>query len=167
MLGHLSRTAATFIALVALAACTYHPLRFPMYGAADDRTRLAGEWVGEFEGARAGRSGSISFRLEAGRDSANGEVSVLASYMGNAQPMRYDERGPFHRVGTGTTLRIRHVSVGASIVEGSLEPFRDAECDCMVTTWFRGEVHGDSIVGGFVSRGGSMTRRGEWRMSRR
>jgi hypothetical protein len=167
MLGHRSRTAAPFIALVALAACTYHPSRFPLYGATDDRTRLAGEWIGEFEVARSGRSGSISFHLEAGRDSASGDVSVLAPYVGNAQPRRYDERGPSPRFAAGATLRIRDVSVGASIVEGSLEPFRDAECDCSVTTWFRGEVHGDSIVGEFVSRGGFTKRRGEWRMSRR
>jgi hypothetical protein len=167
MFRHRTRTLSTFVVLMAFTACTYHPSRFPMYGSTDHRTRLAGEWVGEFQGARSDRSGSIDFRLEADRDSASGEVSLLDSYMGYARPLRYDERGPAARVTTGTTLRIRYVRVGGSIVEGLLEPFRDPECDCMVTTRFLGEIRGDSIIGEYVSRDGWTTRRGEWRMSRR
>jgi len=61
----------------------------------------------------------------------------------------------------------RYVRVGASIVEGILEPFRDPACDCMVTTRFLSEIRGDSIIREYVSRGGWTARRGEWRMSRR
>lgn len=166
MFGHRTRTTTMLAGLVAFTACTYYPANFPIYGTTDERARLAGDWEGEFDDSRAGGGGSISFRLEAGRDSASGDVTLLASHIGNAQ-LGYETRVPTARTATRTTLRIGYASVGASLVEGILEPFRDPECDCMVDTSFRGELRGDSIVGRYVSRRGWTMRRGEWRMSRR
>ena len=164
MFGHHKHTAVAILGLVILAACTYHPARFPMYGTIDDKSRLAGEWFGEFTSEHPDRSGSIAFQLEPGRDSASGEVSLQASYVG--QRMRPQEQGFHARASTATALRIRYVRAGESEVEGILEPYHDPDCDCMVTTTFLGVVRGDSITGEYVSRGEWTIRQGAWRMSR-
>ena len=167
MFGHRIGTLTMLVSLAALGACAYHPFAFPVYGTTDERIRLAGEWIGEFDGARSGVGGSIDFQFDPGRDSATGDVSVFASRTGNEQPVANYHHVLPPRALTGTTLRIRSARVDASIVEGILEPYADAECGCTVTTGFRGEIRGDSIVGHYVSRGGWLTRRGEWRMRRR
>jgi len=165
MFGHRKHTAAVILGLTALAACTYRPSFFPMHGRIDDRSRLAGEWLGEFTSAHPERSGSIAFQFEPGRDSASGEVSVQTSFVG--QRIRYQEQGSYLRASAATILRIRYVRASESTVEGVLEPYRDPECDCMVTTTFLGIVRGDSIIGEYVSRGRWTTRQGAWRMGRR
>ena len=164
MLGHRTRTAA-LLGVMMLAACTYHPSRFPIYGTTDDRAPLAGEWFGEFTSTGTGRNGNIGFRLEPGRDSASGDVSMETFYVG-AQ-VRYQEHRPHPGAAAAPALRIRHVRAGASILEGVIEPFHDPDCDCMVTTRFRGVVRGDSIAGTYVGRGGATTREGAWHVTRR
>ena len=165
MFGHRKHTAAVILGLTALAACTYRPSLFPMYGRIDDRSRLAGDWFGEFTSEHPDRSGSIAFQLEPGRDSASGEVSVQTSSVG--QRVRYQEQGSYPRASTARVLRIRYVRASESTVEGVLEPYHDPDCDCMVTTTFLGIVRGDSIIGEYVSRGRWTTRQGAWRMGRR
>ena len=165
MLGHHKHTAAAILGVTILAACTYHPSSFPMYGRIDDRSRLAGEWLGEFSSAHPDRSGSIAVQIEPGRDSASGEVSVQASHVG--QRIRHQEQGFYPRASTATVLRIRYMRAGESTVEGVLEPYYDPDCDCTVTTTFLGVLHGDSITGQYVGRGGWMMRQGAWRMGRR
>jgi hypothetical protein len=165
MFGHHTRTAAAILGLTVLAACTYHPSLFPVIGRIDDKSRLTGEWIGEFSSAHPDRSRSIAFQLEPGRDSASGEVSLEPSYVG--QGIRQQAQGLYPRVSTTTVVRIRYVHAEESTVEGVLEPYHDPDCDCVVTTTFLGVVRGDSITGEYVSRGEWTTRQGAWRMSRR
>jgi len=159
------RAAAAALGFSLLTACTYRPSSFPVYGAADDRSPLTGDWSGEFESAHPGWNGSISIQLEPGRDSARGDVSLVPLYVGREtgyREYRLDTPGS-----GGAALRVRYVRARAPIVEGELEPFHDRDCDCMVTTMFRGIVRGDSITGHYVSRGRWTTRQGAWRMNRR
>ena len=164
MFGHHKHTAAAILGLTVLAACTYHPSLFPVIGQIDDKSRLTGEWLGEFTGTPPDRSRSIAFQLEPGRDSASGEVSLEASYVG--QGIRHQAQGLNPRVSTTTVVRIRYVRADESTVEGVLEPYYDPDCDCEVTTAFLGVVRGDSITGEYLSRGAWTTRQGAWRMSR-
>ena len=164
MLGHRKHTAAAIVGLTILAACTYHPSLFPVIGRIDAKSRLTGEWLGEFTSTHPDRSRSIAFQLEPGRDSASGEVSLEASYVG--QGTGYREQGLYPRVSPTTVVRIRYVRADESTVEGVLEPYHDPDCDCVVTTTFLGVVRGDSITGEYVSRGAWTTRQGAWRMSR-
>jgi hypothetical protein len=165
MFGHHRHTAAAILGLTVLAGCTYHPSRFPIIGKIDDKSRLTGQWLGEFTSTHPDRSRSIAFQLEPGRDSASGEVSLDASYVG--QGVRHQGQGLHPRVSTTTVVRIRYVRADESTVEGALEPYDDPDCGCMVTTAFLGVLRGDSITGEYVSRSRWATRQGAWRMSRR
>src|SRR5256886_5468755 len=49
----------------------------PVGGTAGDMAALAGQWEGSYSSASTGRSGSISFTLSAGNDSAFGDVIMI------------------------------------------------------------------------------------------
>lgn len=72
---------------------------------------------------------------------------------------------------TSETLAIEFVRVdGASeTISGTLEPYRDPDCNCIVATTFTGTVSRDSIEGTFVTQAGGAyrTKRGQWRVERR
>jgi hypothetical protein len=158
-----TRTTVMALGVAALAACTAQPSRFQLLGTRDDRSRLSGEWLGEFESSSAGRNGSISVRLEPGRDSASGDVYVDVVHAG--EQAGYHDQRVYTRIATAA-MRIGYVRVRPWTVEGALEPFHDPDCVCLVTTRFRGVVRGDSITGEYVSRGGWRVREGVWRMGR-
>jgi len=164
MLGQGKRAGAALLALVALVGCRYQPSFFPVRGTSDDRSQLVGEWYGEFTSTSTDRNGFIGFHLEPGRDSASGDVSVLPRAV-LQEGWHHDDR-PYRRAPTPTGLRIGLLRVDATSVEGFVEPFQDPDCSCMVSTWSRGVVRGYSITGEYVSRGGSVSRRGTWRMRR-
>ena len=96
---------------------------------------------------------------------AHGEVVMLPA-AGPAPVPREPRVGP----GAPKPLAISLVRVdGASeTVSGSLEPYRDPACGCMVTTTFVGSVHRDRIEGTFVTQGGGghRTTTGRWRVDR-
>ena len=62
MFGDRTGILAVFTGVRMFAACTYHPSRFPIYGTAGDRSRLAGAWFGEFTSAGTGRGDTIPGR---------------------------------------------------------------------------------------------------------
>ncbi len=164
MLGQGKGAAAALLALAALAACRYRPSFFPVHGTTGDRSRIVGEWHGEFVGTGTDRSGFIDFRLEPGRDSASGDVTILPRAV--LQQTWHRQHVSHRRAATPTALRIARLRVDATVVEGFVEPSSDPECSCTVTTWFRGVVRGDSMTGEYVSRRGSASSRGVWRMRR-
>src|SRR2546430_3957423 len=49
----------------------------PVGGTAGEVAALAGQWEGSYSSASTGRSGSISFTLSAGNDSAFGDVIMI------------------------------------------------------------------------------------------
>ena len=63
--------------LLTVVACHYRPWPVRLEGRSSDLANLAGEWVGEYSGSQSGRSGSIIFRLAAGRDTAYGDVLMI------------------------------------------------------------------------------------------
>jgi hypothetical protein len=165
MLGQGKRTIAALLTLGALAACRYRPSYFPVHGTTGDRSRLVGEWYGELTSMSTDRTGLIDFRFEPGRDSASGDVTILPRAA--LQQAWHQENHPHHRAAAPTALRIRLLRVDAATVEGFVEPFQDPDCGCTVATRFHGVVHGDSMTGEYVSRGGWVSREGTWRMRRR
>ena len=61
-------------ALLLLAGCAGNPSPVPVVGTASDVRALSGEWAGEYRSPETGRTGSITFKLAAGRDTAFGDV---------------------------------------------------------------------------------------------
>jgi hypothetical protein len=66
-------------------------------------------------------------------------------------------------------LHIRFVRAEGGIVNGRLEPYRDPQCGCQLTTVFRGMLKGDTLSGSFRSWHEEMQRwtEGTWRTVRK
>jgi hypothetical protein len=151
------------VAATVVAGCASAPRSFPVAGESE---LLAGVWQGEFSGAKAGRSGTIHFELKAGQDSAYGDVLMIPETWehGNRPPTEY----PAPPVETPELVGIRFVRVSQGEVRGTLSPYHDAACDCMVSTIFDGSIKGDRIEGSyrtFYSPGG-IESVGKWKVKR-
>lgn len=134
-------------ALALTAACALNPAPVPVTGAAADVNALAGEWTGEYRSVETGRSGSILFTLQSGRDTAYGDVIMVARESG----MTHDDamRVATARRQANQVLTIRFVRVSGSTVTGTIEPYPSPDCNCQLITVFRGELRGDRIEGSF------------------
>lgn len=163
---------ASLLGLAALgSACATAPSPVPVVADPVDAGRMAGEWSGSYRSPDTGRSGSIVFRLEAGRDTAFGDVVMIprGSTEGYAPADGWDEE----RFGTSSdggpeVLRIAFVLFRGGTVTGTLEPYRDPECGCTLHTSFEGELEGDVIEGTFVTEHGDCceSHAGTWRVAR-
>lgn len=145
--------------MLSISACSYNPPPISVQGREADLLSLAGEWFGEYWSAESGRSGSILFRLDAATDSAHGDVLMLPGERGLNR-----ETAPPHSEYIG----IRFVRADADVIQGMLDPYRDPNCGCRLTTTFTGTMHGDTISGTFSSRHheGGDTQHGQFRVER-
>lgn len=130
---------------------------------------LEGTWSGEYSSAETGRRGKIRFELEAAEGGvAHGDVLSFGDVERLEDPSLSDPPGA--RGDLTRRLRISFVSVEPEreAVSGTLEPYRDPECECLLSTTFYGEVREGAIEGTYVSRGpaGHPTTRGRWRVER-
>ena len=155
--------------LLVIAACAERPQapRVPVDATTEDVRVLGGEWHGEFWGVD-GRSGPIRFELSAeeGETIARGDVTMFGRKIGHElQPANPGRPGVISE-----TLAISFVRVDASTetVTGAMEPYRDPECDCVVTTTFTGVISGDRIHGTWLTRAGAsfLPRSGRWEVRR-
>ena len=120
-------------------------------GAPEALESLAGEWRGEYWSADTGRRGTIRFALEADTGAAWGDVWMLPA-IDAAAP---DEEGGVRGGGGAEPLQIRFVRVAASgALSGTIEPYRDPGCDCLLSTTFTGAIVGHRIEGTYTTTGG-------------
>lgn len=141
-------------------ACTWVGSPVPVSG---EVPALAGEWMGDYWSAESGRRGTIVFRLAAGSDTARGEVIM---YEGSIHPPMPTDPGSRHTTDRpAVALSISFVRVSAGVVTGRLDPYRDPECGCLLTTEFIGNLKADTLAGTFTSYHHEMAKtvRGEWR----
>jgi hypothetical protein len=140
----------------------------PVAGVRSDISALAGRWEGEYSSEATGRSGSITFELKAGDTVARGDVLMVPK--GASQPPPASSLP-----GTSSTLatmpqvlNISFVNASGGVVKGTMQPYRDPECDCEVETTFIGRLTGGTIEGTFTSsaRGASTVTTGRWKMTR-
>jgi hypothetical protein len=155
---------------LAVAACSRaEPALVPVSGGGVGA--LAGEWEGSYASPQTGRGGSIVFRLTAGRDTAEGDVVMVPR--GTAQPLQRAPDAPGAASAAAhpipEALAIRFVRAEGGRVSGQLEPYRDPDCACPVSTVFEGTVSGDRIEGTFTTRGSPAhgTATGTWRVRRK
>lgn len=162
-------TSILLLTVALLTACVEQspPQAVPVYANAEDMFVLEGEWWGQYWSADTGRSGRIRLSLEAEADRAYGDVLMLAAD-------REENRGSTSRVDSmaapSETLTIEFVRVDAETetVSGTLDPYLDPQCDCMVQTTFTGIVSSDAIEGTFVTKAGAAygTKSGRWKVER-
>ena len=139
--------ALSTLALVFVAACAWKPQPIVMVGPTTEVSALAGEWSGEYYSGDTQRSGTIWFKLVAGRDSAFGDVLMVPRE--NATPMP-EPSAPTWR-NPQRVLTIKFVRVAAPQVSGSIDPYPSPDCGCTLFTFFRGELKGDRIEGEFTT----------------
>ena len=127
---------------------------------------LTGRWVGEFAGGAGGRGGSLAFTLRSGSDSLYGEVTMIDPHgqqLHAADPMN----GRPIQMQSTHQARIEFAWLNGSTVRGTIEPYLAADCACVVSSAFYGEVMGDRITGRFVMRSaGRVLAEGSWEMKR-
>jgi hypothetical protein len=150
-----------------LVACRYQPTPVAVQGADVDISTIAGEWVGEYSSAQSGRSGAITFSVQAGRDTAFGDVTMSPQLNQTLRAADYGTPAHERHVSSPASLRITFVRVRGGTVEGSLEPYIAPDCNCTVSTVFRGTLQGNEIRGDFVTRGaGGLHQTGSWSVRR-
>jgi hypothetical protein len=162
------RRVALLAAALTAAACAPVINKTPVTGTTPAISRLVGEWQGDYSGTESGRRGLIAFRLRAGADTAEGDIIM------QRQP-DYDPSAPNAPIhwdamrATQQQLSIRFVFVSDDEVSGVLNPYRDPDCGCTLTTTFRGRIRGDVIEGTFHSEGSGIShlpQDGRWRVQR-
>ncbi|NIS01616.1 MAG: hypothetical protein GWN99_11215 [Gemmatimonadetes bacterium] len=163
-----SLSAGILAALAAWTACATAPEPVPLAGGRLDIEALAGEWSGYYSSPAVDRTGSIFFSLEAGKDTAFGEVTMTPR--GWTRPLRPadDPAADARDAPTPKILSISFVQVEGGKVSGTMDPYRDPDCGCAVYTTFTGTLKGDLIDGTFVSRPAhGAAYRGTWQVTRK
>jgi hypothetical protein len=132
-----------------------------------DLDPLVGQWRGNFVSTHPGRSGTIAFTLRAGESAAAGSVVLFQKPDSLLSP---EEREMMANVPERTVLKIHFVRKQGGDVNGALDPYKDAECDCTVTTNFQGKfTDPTTIEGGYTTvraKPGSDIIRGTWKVTR-
>ena len=141
----------------------------PVEGSARDLRWLAGDWAGEFASSRDQRRGTIAFRLQAGRDTAQGRVV----FTGPTPPPGCSDAlsAAVERPATGEImLTFGRVNVSDRTVGGWMRPYPDPDLGCLMDTWFEGEARGDTLTGMYFSHPAdtaASVRLGTWWAARR
>lgn len=154
---------AAIVGLIGLG-CAWQGTPVPVAG---DLAGLAGDWEGTYSSVETGRSGSITFALIAGTDSATGDVWMDTPQSQEIQTQdRMRPSAP--RPHTSEALRIAFVRSAQGRVSGKLEPYRDPVTGEPLVTVFQGRLRGDEFRGTYLTRNESSGRvaRGEWRVRR-
>jgi len=134
------------LSLPILAACGGGQREVAVKGTDNDLVRLVGTWEGNYQGTDSGRSGPVSFALQLGQHSAEGEV----------------------RMGGTTPLKIEFVQIKDGQVRGTIAPYADPACACQVETTFLGTRSGEAISGMFETKVGAtgQIQTGSWHVVR-
>lgn len=153
-----------------LLACHPAPSQpVPVAGGAAELAALAGEWTGFYESDDGSRGGSIDFSLEAGSDTAHGDVLMIPRGWG--RPLEAYDRAQANvgDVPSPKSLTIRFVQVRGDSVTGRLDPFRDPSCGCRVQSTFYGRHKGNQLKGRYESYHEESGRvvTGKWQVDRK
>jgi hypothetical protein len=171
------KTSKWFVAIgtaALLAGCASRPTPVPVIGPRSDLSALVGDWSGEYSSPETGRSGSIAFALKTGKDTAIGSVVMVPKAQNETIIPGASVDRPVVRAAVtqnpGEVLTIRFVRMEGTQVIGTLDPYRDPDCGCQLTTTFRGEfTDARTIEGTFNSAGsgmGHLPSSGRWKVTR-
>lgn len=163
-----SSTIAVFLA-AATIACARRTPGIEVTATDFDLNPLVGQWRGTYQSNTTGRSGTIAFTLLAGESSASGNVVMIPRADSLLTPA---EREMVENVSSPrrTVLAIHFIRKEGGNVSGTLDPYRDPDCACQVTTTFAGSFNGSSVIEGTFSTvpsaaGGSVSG-GTWKVTR-
>ena len=155
-------------AIVLAAACATKPEPIPLSADPGNLGALVGNWNGEYSSDVTGRSGSIIFKLSAGKDTAFGDVVMVpraAAAMQSAPDRPQTNTTP----PSSEVLTIRFARVEGGAVSGTLNPYTDPGCGCTVQTIFVGRLtDSNTIEGTFTTTGSGLpgAQSGRWKVKR-
>jgi hypothetical protein len=134
-----------------------------------DLNPLVGQWRGAYQSSATGRSGTIAFTLLAGESSASGNVVMIPRSDSLLTPAEREMVNNVSNPGR-TVLSIHFVRKQGGTLSGNLDPYRDPDCACQVTTTFEGAFSGSSVIEGTFSTvpsspGGTVSG-GTWKVTR-
>jgi hypothetical protein len=159
---------AVVTALVVLTGCRYQPTPILLQGTATDVGALAGSWEGDYVGSESRRNGTITFTVQAGKDTAYGDVVMESSPGQRITAADVTSGAHAAHAQAPEVLRVTFVNVRGGFVEGVLEPYVAPDCQCVVTTTFRGALQGDTVKGEYVTTGHVSPRQtGTWSVRRK
>jgi hypothetical protein len=121
----------TLLVVLSLSACATTGSSVPVEGNDLDVSLLAGKWEGTYEGTVSGRKGTVGLDLAGGNRVAEGKVLMNS----------------LNDPGAARELTISFVKVGGRELKGTITPYTDPQCNCMVETEFSGTLAGDTISG--------------------
>jgi hypothetical protein len=146
------------------AACAWQGTPVPVSG---DLSALSGSWSGTYSSEESGRSGSITFQLIAGTDSAFGDVVMSPDLPQDIRtrdaPQMVGVRRPM-----AEPLRIAFVRCTDDEVSGALAVYHDPLTETHLYTVFRGKLHGKEFRGTYTTRSeaGGREIQGVWSVRR-
>lgn len=155
------------VASILIGACRAQPTPVVLQGAQADIAILAGQWVGEYSSAQTGRTGTISLTIQAGSDTAFGDVMMESLPGQSFIAADVESRAHVQHATAPHLLRITFVRIAGGAVEGAIEPYIAPDCKCEVQTVFRGTVLGNTIRGDFVTLGAGSRQFGKWSAQRK
>ncbi|MFL5488141.1 MAG: hypothetical protein ACJ8AJ_06610 [Gemmatimonadaceae bacterium] len=164
--------ASLFIAaglVASTVACATRAPEIELTSSDFDLNPLVGEWRGSYSSAETGRRGTIAFTLRAGEGSASGNVVMIPRA---DSLLTAAEREAVTNVSSAerTVLKIHFVRKEGGNLNGTLDPYRDPDCDCPVTTTFQGAFRdARTIEGTFTtvpSTPGRSVTGGKWQVTR-
>lgn len=165
------RSAVLMTLAVILAACSSAPPPPPVSVDANpkDLNAMAGNWSGDYFSGATGRTGSIRFSLNAEQGALYGTVLMFPQGRSSAMEPANRQASPSQAPRGGQPLSVRFIMIEDGVVSGTLEPYKDPDCDCFLSTTFTGRVRGDVIEGSFVSHGGPGhgIQDGRWKVTRK
>jgi hypothetical protein len=162
------RITLALLASLATLACASKPQAIPLSADPQNLNALVGNWSGDYNSDVTGRSGSIVFKLSAGKDTAFGDVVMVprAATQVQASP----DRGQTVAVQPSSqVLSIRFARLEGGSVSGVMNPYTDPSCGCTVQTTFTGKLTDtDTIEGTFTTSGSGLpvAQTGRWKVKR-
>lgn len=152
-------------------ACTPH--RYPpiAISASDfDLKPLEGTWTGDYFSPETGRTGSIVFTLQPGGAMAAGDIAMIPRSQIRMMSLQDGRALTVTAMGmVSQVLTVHFVRKEGNEVLGVLDTYTDPNCDCSVSTVFRGILRGlNSIEGTFTTSSLSMSSvrsSGKWSVS--
>ena len=150
-------------------ACTSSTPRIELTASDFDLNPLVGEWRGNYSSAETGRSGTIAFTLRAGEASASGNIVMIPRADSLLTPAERELVSNVSAPGS-SVLTIHFVRKEGGNLSGTLDPYRDPECNCPVITTFQGSFRDARTIEGTFStvpsQPGHNVTGGRWKVTR-
>jgi hypothetical protein len=150
-------------------SCARKPPGIELTSSDFDLQPLVGVWRGDYSNPQTGRRGTVAFSLRAGESFASGNVVMIPKPDSLLTPEERELVSDVPSTGR-SVLSIHFLRKEGGSLNGTLDPYRAPDCDCIVTTTFQGSFTDErTIQGTFTtvpSKAGTTITSGTWRVTR-